>query len=349
MPAAPTPGRPGAPQDPAALRTLSEVAATVADWLDGHTRSLTCAAYRIPSDADSGPTRLLAALNRAGLLTVASQYGEDTHFGPEGRTIRRAAVVLLVPGRRLRRRLRTEARKAGLIVSENGVTYFDRLAGLGGVTVSLLDGEPDANFGARWAREDLPDLLPGCHRDVLREAAAARQVTIADPAWGRNDRLWPLLRQFTAPATVRKIEPLDPRERLIHYGESAHLDTTVLEDLTAQTEDALLDAVEQVIHSLPDGGDTVDRQQVLHVLQAMRHRPHTAERPTTRAALRAAYHHAADRALHLTDALDTFHTSLVHGVHPGAGPELVRRALAVAAAAAPLEGTTFPMASENLR
>ncbi|WP_331727239.1 hypothetical protein OG871_39805 (plasmid) [Kitasatospora sp. NBC_00374] len=346
---------PTAPDGPSAAtpRSLAEVAGVVANWMDGRTRLLSCVSYHVPTGAESGPTALLADLNRAGLLTLASQYGQDTKFHGDGsRSTRRAAVDLLVPGRQLRRRLRTQARAAGLIVTTHRFPRFTQLTGLGGLTVSLLDSEPDASFGARRDRDELRRLLPGVGPAVLREAASARQITVADPDWGRNDRLWPLLQRFAAPAATERTEPVEPRDQLIGYGESAHLDTDVLEELTARTEDAQLNIVEQVLRQLPTTSGTLDREQVLHVLQAMRHHPQDVpadEQPEPPADLLAAYTHVSDLALRLTDALDDFHTSLVHGVQRGAGPELVRRAVAVAAAAVPLEGTMFPRASDSLR
>ncbi|MDX2576715.1 hypothetical protein PV332_14675 [Streptomyces scabiei] len=39
-------------------------------------------------------------------------------------------------------------------------------------------------------------ILPGCDRQAVREVAAAWQVTLIDPVWGRNTVLWPLLGRF---------------------------------------------------------------------------------------------------------------------------------------------------------
>ncbi|MFJ9167289.1 DUF6919 domain-containing protein, partial [Lysinibacillus fusiformis] len=231
-PSQPLQGPAAADRPHPALRSLGEVADAVADWMDGRTDVLTCAAFHIPTNAEGGPTALLAGLNRAGLLTLASQYGQDTQFDGDGKpTTRRAAVVLLVADRRLRRRLRTQAHARGLLAVEYRFPRFTRLSGLGGVTVSQYDGEPDAAFGARRDRADLHLLLPGAGPAVLRQAAA-RQLTIADPDWGRNDRLWPLLWQFAAPGPAERTEPVEPRDRLINYGASAHLDDDVLEELT---------------------------------------------------------------------------------------------------------------------
>ncbi|MFG2844220.1 DUF6919 domain-containing protein [Kitasatospora sp. NPDC048296] len=180
-------------------RSLADAANRLADWLDGSAAELTGPPLHVPHGAQCGPQDVLAAANRAGILTVAAQSGAGPSVDSGRLRLRRAAVTALVTDRAMRRRLLTEARAAGLTVAQHPFPRFTWRLGRGGVDVSQLGTEPDDVFGARQDRSELRYLLPGCHPDVLREAAGAWQVTIVDPAWGHNDRLWPLLARIAAP------------------------------------------------------------------------------------------------------------------------------------------------------
>ncbi|MFD5615851.1 DUF6919 domain-containing protein [Kitasatospora sp. NPDC127060] len=184
-------------------RSLEDAANRLADWLDGSAAELAAPPLHVPHGAECGPRDVLAAANRAGILTVAAQNGAEPTVDSGRLRLRRAAVVALVTDRAMRRRLRTEAHAAGLTVTQHPFPRFTWRLGRGGVDVSMLGTEPEDVFGARWDRSELRYLLPGCHPDLLREAARTWQVTIVDPVWGHNDRLWPLLARIAAPASTQ--------------------------------------------------------------------------------------------------------------------------------------------------
>ena len=63
------------------------------------------------------------------------------------------------------------------------------------------DGRPYTHFGAQLPRRHLRDRWTGygiCHPSAVTALCGAWQVTVLDPQWGRNDRLWPVLRDALA-------------------------------------------------------------------------------------------------------------------------------------------------------
>ncbi|MGV9267393.1 DUF6919 domain-containing protein [Kitasatospora sp. NPDC003701] len=330
--------------------SLTDAARSLADRLEGRTANPPAEPLpHVPFGASPGPRDVLAAANRAGLLTVAAQFGAAPAAGPDGQVrARRAAVTVLVTDPGLRRRLTAAARATGLTVTDYGFPPFTPRYGFGGVTVSLCDGEPEAEFGPRRDRSGLRHLLPGCHPDALREAARSRQITLADPEWGRNDRLWPLLTRLAPPTRkaprMHHHHRIDPRTTLVTYGASAHLDDDLLGELTDDVEDAVLANVEQVLRLLAEPGAGLDLDQALQALRSLRHQPQDAPEPSTAPADPLdAYNHAARLAMVLTAALGDFQAGLIRGIEPGISRTLFLQGLATAAAAAPLEGTTFPL------
>ncbi|MER5354676.1 hypothetical protein ABT093_30635 [Kitasatospora sp. NPDC002551] len=330
--------------------SLADAALALADQLDGPTGSqATDPLPYVPFGASPGPRDVLAAANRAGLLTVAAQFGAAPAVGPDGQTrVRRAAVTVLVTDAVLRRRLTAAARSAGLTVTDYGFPAFSPRYGFGGSTVSLCNGEPEAEFGPRRDRSGLHYLLPGRHPDALREAARARQITLVDPEWGRNDRLWPLLARLAPPTgkapRMHHQHRDDPRTTLVNYGASAHLNDDVLEELTDDVEDAVLDTVEQTLRLLAEPGTGLDLDQVLQALRSLRHQPQETTEPSAAPADRLdAYNRTAREAMALTATLGDFQAGLIRGIEPGISRTLFLQGLAVAAAAAPLEGTAFPL------
>lgn len=58
-------------------------------------------------------------------------------------------------------------------------------------------------FGANLPRAHLCDPHVGygeCHPDAVRALTSAWQVALIEPEWGRNEKLWPVLRRFAGRA-----------------------------------------------------------------------------------------------------------------------------------------------------
>lgn len=173
--------------------TFAELGELMVLWLEGQIETW--------PGHDGGPdpetTALiptLAACNRAGYLTSQSQPGQS---GPGFDGLlweQRAAVEGFIADARLLTRLCDAADGADLMVivhSAGGVSTGPRE----GVTVTLRDGRDYTGFGMRLDGRHLACQWPGVAREPFREIAAAWQVTLIDPEYGRNDRLWPVLDQ----------------------------------------------------------------------------------------------------------------------------------------------------------
>lgn len=128
---------------------------------------------------------LLAAVNRAGLLTLASQRGSPEAPGADGRPERRRAFVLGFARVPTVERLEELARR-GLEVLRG--TGQGRVLPLG-----LRAGEPFlvADPGARPT--ELAIFAEHLAPAALAELSAAELVWVVDPEWGRDERLWPAL------------------------------------------------------------------------------------------------------------------------------------------------------------
>lgn len=172
-------------------RTVADLGQAMADWLEG----------RIPNspvEIDSGiydetrhlvPT--LAACNRAGLVTTCSQPGHPPTRGHDGRTYRqRAAVAGWIADTRLLDRIRTAAKQAGItVLAHRPGTQFHE-----GITVTEANGEPCTWFGRTMGhRKQIEYEWPGTGRHAIRELRTSVQLTLIDPEWGRDNRLWPML------------------------------------------------------------------------------------------------------------------------------------------------------------
>jgi len=126
---------------------------------------------------------LLAACCRAGFLTVASQPGAPEEPGADGRPERRRAFVTgfaMGPTAEALLGLGDQGLLAAHALTE------DLPLGLRGDEVFLALGP-----GAREAELELfaHDLGPA----GLQALSDARWVCVVDPAWGRDDHLWPAL------------------------------------------------------------------------------------------------------------------------------------------------------------
>ncbi|MFD8385262.1 DUF6919 domain-containing protein [Streptomyces sp. NPDC059679] len=168
-------------------RTLADLGELTAQWLEGSLAALPGGAYQGGPDEETGPlVPVLVALNRAGIVTHDSQPGLE---GPafDGRMWRqRAAVDCLIDAAGAQRLVRT-AHDAGLLYSVHQVR---RLGPVPYILATTWGGQAHAAFGSRLRRRDIRQIYRGCHRDALRAAVAAHQVTLVDPQWGRDSLLW---------------------------------------------------------------------------------------------------------------------------------------------------------------
>jgi hypothetical protein len=187
------------PTDRAAWRqaqTLADVGELTARWLEGELGSQP--GYSSPVDVDEndvpGLTADLAALNRAGIVTTGSQAGYDGP-GYDGAHWQQRAAVSVLADEATAANLREQfADRDGVVVQDRTSVNLpwrpDRL------TVTTRDGYPMTDFGTREPTADRAAASPGA-ADAIRNA---EQLVIYDEEWGRNDRLWPALREAgTAP------------------------------------------------------------------------------------------------------------------------------------------------------
>ncbi|MFG2162738.1 DUF6919 domain-containing protein [Streptomyces olivaceus] len=174
----------------AAARTTADLGALTAQWLEGKLDALPGGSHRGGPDPETAPlVDVLAAVNRAGWVTIQSQPGCD---GPafDGRRWRQRAAVMLLVDPVGRDRLTAAARTVGLLVAEHRA---ERPGLVREIPVTTWDGGVHTAFGVHFRRRHLRQWFSGCHREALRAVGEAHQVTLADPRWNEDGLLWPLL------------------------------------------------------------------------------------------------------------------------------------------------------------
>ncbi|WP_329021085.1 DUF6919 domain-containing protein [Streptomyces sp. NBC_01601] len=182
-----------------AARTLDDLGELTAQWLEGGLATLAGGAYRGGPDEETAPlVPALAALNRAGCVTIQSQPGLDGPAFDGCRWQQRAAVMCLTDTAGLQRLTRT-AHGAGLLLA---VHRADRRGPVRDILVTTWGGDEHTSFGGRLRKSHVRLEYRGCHRDAVRAAEDAHQVTLVDPQWGRNSLLWPRL--------TRQLDSLTP-------------------------------------------------------------------------------------------------------------------------------------------
>lgn len=173
-------------------RTLADLGALTAAWLEGAIASHPGYLGRPDPETDE-LVPALAAVNRAGLVTICSQPGTVDYDDPGEIWSQRAAVDALAD-ERTAHRVRTKAERAGLIVIDHGPARRWRCDYTRATLVTTCAAAPVTDFGAHLSRRLLRRrVFAACHGKALSAIYSARQVTVIDPDWGRNDRLWPLL------------------------------------------------------------------------------------------------------------------------------------------------------------
>lgn len=175
-------------------QSVAELGSLMADWLEGRIRT---APLIVGDDGPDDETRhlipILAACNRAGFVTTCSQPGHPPERGHDGRMWRqRAAVEGWVADRRLLDRLRAGAKRAGIdvIAHQPGVKWHD------GIPVTDADREPYTWFARTDGhRKQIAYEWGGVGGRAVRELRKSTYLTLIDPVWGRDNRLWPVLQQ----------------------------------------------------------------------------------------------------------------------------------------------------------
>lgn len=169
--------------------TVAGLGELMASWLEGAMIWRPGAGPGL--DPETGDlVAVLARVNRAGFLTTDSQPGcDETGFDGQ-RWQQRAAVTGFVADDELLHSLARMAEAQRLTIL---VRVADRGHCLPGVTVTRIDGETHTTFGGRLSRRYLRHMWHGVGRDALAEVTGALQVTLIDPEFDRNDRLWPAL------------------------------------------------------------------------------------------------------------------------------------------------------------
>ncbi len=127
---------------------------------------------------------LLAAANRAGFLTVASQPGAPGRAGADGRLELRRAFVCGFASRGMEQTLRDLAREPGLLLGSQGEAE---------TPLGLRGGETFLALGPGAASAELEIFADHLCTQALGALRQARWVALIDTEWGRDDRLWPAL------------------------------------------------------------------------------------------------------------------------------------------------------------
>ncbi|MFF7258609.1 DUF6919 domain-containing protein [Streptomyces microflavus] len=197
---------------------LQELGHLVASWLIGDLASQP--GYQPNCGPDEETQHLipvLVAVNRLGFVTDGSQpafagYGYDNHWWEQ-----RAAVSGVVDDPQLRDRLVAAAEVAGLTVVQHDMTPRRHAEGVP-VTRSL--GRARTHFGRFLPVRDLrtvwqPEIIG---RRTFEKVAAAWQLTLIDPEWGRDDVLWEALAEVVRQYRLEDVErqARKGREALTH-------------------------------------------------------------------------------------------------------------------------------------
>ncbi|GHB75906.1 hypothetical protein GCM10010331_74700 [Streptomyces xanthochromogenes] len=163
-------------------------------WLEGHVASWP--GYQPNWGPDEETQELiptLAAANRAGYVTIASQPGIGPVEGFDGQIWQqRAAVEGFVRNYDLLRALVDAAEKAGL--EHEIVDTLD--TGERGIAVTQRGGKPYTTFGGYMSLAELRDTVwRGIGRGALDDVFRAVRVTLAAPEYGAaaGEKLWSAL------------------------------------------------------------------------------------------------------------------------------------------------------------
>lgn len=156
---------------------LTELGELTARWLTGELTEHP--AYGgAPEEETRSMVDLLARVNRAGLLTDFSQPGLV-----EAGTRQRAAVAGYCDEAILKRLLVAFAATDLVLLNEHTDSGIR-------IPVSYRGGKPCTFLGGKHGPDGWDKVLSDVGLGVLKNSW---YVTLIDPIWGRDDRLWPLL------------------------------------------------------------------------------------------------------------------------------------------------------------
>lgn len=187
-------------------RTLADAGILTADWLEGRLEGDHPNGYDRPDEETLPLVPTLAAINRAGFLTLNSQPAcREVVDGEVWEEL--AWVDGLVDDERLLGRLALEAWRFDLhVVVHCGPGRDFGLA----YPVTSVDGVPVTWVGGRVGYDDVAFVFEGCHGDVVKAAVCAWQVTLVDSNVFGGGRLWRLLDSLSGRQEPLNIHPLTP-------------------------------------------------------------------------------------------------------------------------------------------
>jgi hypothetical protein len=169
--------------------SLPELCELMARWLEGDLSMWP--GYDDSADEETAELiPVLARLNRAGFLTDQSQPGVNGPGFDGSHWEQRAAVSGFVADEQLLFALARVAEAHRLTIL---VRHPFEESQRPGVTCTRVDGEPYTVFGRRLSRRDLRHIWRDVNWAAFADIADAAQVTLIDPLYGRDDRLWTAL------------------------------------------------------------------------------------------------------------------------------------------------------------
>ncbi|MFE7112214.1 DUF6919 domain-containing protein [Streptomyces sp. NPDC057575] len=167
-------------------RSITELGELMALWLEGRTGSWPGYQPRCGPDEETLPwTGVLAAVNRAGYLTIGSQPGFSNENFDGKAWKQRAAVEGFIADHALLLALTDAAAKAGIDVRLHSL--LDTW-GSSTITVTTRVGVPNTEFGTPLSIGDLRFMRRGCAPEAVDAIAEANYVTITDREYGPHAR-----------------------------------------------------------------------------------------------------------------------------------------------------------------
>lgn len=174
----------------AAARDLIDLGELTAQWLEGHRSYHPGYVADGPDEEASELVETLAGLNRAGFVTENSQPGIPLENG----CAQRACVSGYCSGETAE-----TLAFACLATDLLCLVAWPGTSSLLHVPVTMDDGRAFTWEGMSSTPDILVNQWAGvCSSDGVLAILEAWQVAVIDPVWGRNDLLWPTLREALA-------------------------------------------------------------------------------------------------------------------------------------------------------
>jgi hypothetical protein len=176
-------------------RTFADLCELTARWIEGDLGEQP--GYYGPTDIDDAEmVPVLAALNRAGCMTIQSQAGES------GENWQQCAAVEGFADATAARRIAGIAETGWMTVVVHEPPRWSQWRFRRGaeVTAQWISGRPGTAFGTGFPRRFLNGEYGMCDRDAVRELCDAWQVAVIGPEPGRRSLLWAVLSVFAGSA-----------------------------------------------------------------------------------------------------------------------------------------------------